>query len=385
MNLAMPPLAIDAETDARFMAAALALGRRGLGVCAPNPAVGALIVKDGVVLGRGWTKPGGRPHAETEALRDAGDARGATLYVTLEPCSHHGVTPPCAEAIIKAGIARVVSALDDPDPRVSGRGHKMLLDAGVEVTTGVLAGEAHAANLGHILRVQIKRPMVTLKLAMTADGYVAGAEYDPRLAITGLAANGLVHVMRSMHDAIMVGSGTIAADDPLLTVRLPGLEARKPWRVVLDSNLRLPLHARLARAARAVPTLVIAAEAASETAAARLREVHIEVEHVRRDSANHLDLASALQLLAAKGITRVFTEGGPGIADALIGQGLADEIILFTALKPLGYEGVPGLTPSAKAILADPNHYRYVEARPVGADRLTRYTAVSQEQAVQLR
>lgn len=216
---------IHLDVDSRFMAAAIALGRRGQGLCAPNPAVGALIVRDGVIVGRGWTKPGGRPHAETEALRAAGDrAQGATIYVTLEPCSHHGATPPCAEAIIAAKIARVVYAACDPDPRVAGRGHKLLTEAGVEVTQGVLAEEARRANLGHILRVSRQRPLVALKLALTADGYAAGSAHDPRLAITGPHANGLVHVMRAMHDAIMVGAGTIAADDPLLNVRLPGLD-----------------------------------------------------------------------------------------------------------------------------------------------------------------
>ncbi|MGH6820074.1 MAG: bifunctional diaminohydroxyphosphoribosylaminopyrimidine deaminase/5-amino-6-(5-phosphoribosylamino)uracil reductase RibD, partial [Methylocella sp.] len=190
--------------DTRFMAAALALGRRGLGLCAPNPAVGALVVKDGVIAARGWTKPGGRPHAETETLREAGaQAHGATLYVTLEPCSHHGQTPPCTDAIIASGVGRVVYAVDDPDPRACGRGAQILADAGIEVTRGVLAEEALRANLGHFLRVTRDRPMVTLKLALTADFYAAGAAGDPRLVLTGAPANGLVHVMRAIHDAVM--------------------------------------------------------------------------------------------------------------------------------------------------------------------------------------
>ena len=212
--------------DERFMAAALAFGRRNLGLCAPNPSVGALIVRDGVVVGRGVTSPGGRPHAERKALAEAGEgAAGATLYVTLEPCSHHGRTPPCAEAIVAAGVARVVSAIEDPDPRVAGRGHALLREAGVEVVVGIGAAQAHRDHLGHILRVTAGRPMVTLKLARTADGFAAGDEHDPRLAITGEAANLRVQVMRAMHDAIMVGVGTALGDDPLLTVRLPGAEA----------------------------------------------------------------------------------------------------------------------------------------------------------------
>lgn len=369
---------INPETDARFMAAAIALARRGLGLCAPNPAVGALIVKDGVILARGWTKPGGRPHAETEALRAAGErARGATIYVTLEPCSHHGATPPCAEAIIAAKIARVVYALCDPDPRVAGRGHKLLSDAGIQVTKGVLQDEARRANLGHIQRVSRDRPMVALKLALTADGYAAGQSHDPRLAITGAHANGLVHMMRSMHDAIMVGGGTIAADDSLLTVRLPGLDARKPLRVALDSDLRLSLKSRLVATAKTRPTLIIAGERAPEARAARLREEKIEVAHVRRDPAQRVDLAAALEHLGQRGVTRVFSEGGPRVASGLIGQGLADEVIIFTAVKPLGREGVAGLDPAAAAALADPSRYVKVETRLVGGDRLTRYEKVS--------
>lgn len=229
---------LEAHFDEAFMAAAIALGRRELGATAPNPSVGALVVRDGVIVGRGWTRAGGRPHAETEALRDAGEqARGATLYVSLEPCSHHGVTPPCAIAIVAAGVAQVVSALDDPDPRVAGRGHALLREAGIAVTTGVLSEAALRANLGHILRVTEGRPMVTLKLAETADGFAADAVGRPRLMITGPAAGNVVQNMRATHDAIMIGSGTAHADDPRLDVRLPGLAGRRPLRVVLDTRI----------------------------------------------------------------------------------------------------------------------------------------------------
>ncbi|MDQ6703306.1 MAG: bifunctional diaminohydroxyphosphoribosylaminopyrimidine deaminase/5-amino-6-(5-phosphoribosylamino)uracil reductase RibD [Pseudomonadota bacterium] len=365
---------IPSSADTRFMAAALALGRRGLGLCAPNPAIGALVVKDGVIVARGWTKPGGRPHAETEALREAGaQAHGATLYVTLEPCSHHGQTPPCTDAIIAAGIGRAVYAVDDPDPRAFGRGAQILADAGIEVTRGVLAEEALRANLGHFLRVTRKRPMVSLKLALTADFYAAGPAGDPRLVITGALANGLVHVMRAMHDAVMAGIGTILADDSLLSVRLPGLEDRKPLRVVLDSDLLLPPSARLAATAARIPALVIAGEGASEARAARLREARIEVAHVRRDTGGRVDLDAALTLLAARGLTRIFSEGGPRVAAGLIGQGLADEVIIFAAPEPLGRQGVLGLGPDMAALLAAADHYRLAETRMIGADRLTRY------------
>lgn len=364
---------IDADLDARFMAAAIALARRGLGRAAPNPAVGALIVKEGAIIARGWTKPGGRPHAETEALRDAGEAaRGATLYVTLEPCSHHGVTPPCAEAIVKAGISRVVSAIGDPDLRVAGRGYQLLNDAGIDVTTDVLAEAAMRANLGHMLRVTIQRPMITLKLALTADGFAGGPRDEPRIAITGPIANGLVHVMRSMHDAILVGSRTVLTDDPLLTVRLPGLCARTPLRVIFDSNLSVPLTSRLVATAGACPTLIIAGEGAPEAAAARLREHNVEVAFAPRDKAGHVDLAAALRHLAARGITRVFCEGGPTLAEALISRGFADEVLLFRSAKALGQEGLAGLAAASAAALDDPRRYMRVETRSVGDDVLTR-------------
>jgi diaminohydroxyphosphoribosylaminopyrimidine deaminase/5-amino-6-(5-phosphoribosylamino)uracil reductase len=368
---------IQCGADAQFMSAALALGRRGLGLCAPNPAVGALVVRDGVIVARGWTKPGGRPHAEPEALRvAAAQAQGATLYVTLEPCSHHGQTPPCTDAIIAAGIGRVVYAVDDPDPRACGRGAQILADAGIEVTRGVLAEEARRANLGHILRVTRKRPMVSLKLAVTADFYAAGPAGGPRLVITGAPANGLAHLMRAMHDAVMTGIGTVLADDPRLSVRLPGLEDRKPLRVVLDSDLRLPPLARLAATAKKIPALVIAGEGASEASAARLRAAHIEVAHVRRDAAGRVDLHAALTLLAARALTRIFCEGGPRVAAELIGQGLADEVIIFAAPEPLGRNGVLGLDADTAALLADPTRYRLAETRMIGADRLTRYERV---------
>ncbi len=365
----------DSETDRRFMAAALALARRGLGLCAPNPAVGALVVSGDALIARGWTKPGGRPHAETEALREAGPAaRGATLYVTLEPCSHHGKTPPCTDAIIAAGLARVVYAVGDPDPRVAGQGHAQLVEAGLEVTGGILADEARRANLGHIRRVSIGRPLVTLKLALTADLYAAGSHHDKRLVITGAAANGFVHVQRALHDAILVGSGTIRADDSLLTVRLPGMDARRPLRVVLASDLALPQETRLSATAEKFPTLVIGGEGAPAAVADRLRQNKVEVALVPREpTTGSIDLPAAFALLAARGLTRVFCEGGPRLASRLVEQGVVDEVLILTAPKALGREGVAGLGPVAAELLADPERYEVVATRLLGADRLTHY------------
>ncbi|MGP8231813.1 MAG: bifunctional diaminohydroxyphosphoribosylaminopyrimidine deaminase/5-amino-6-(5-phosphoribosylamino)uracil reductase RibD [Methylovirgula sp.] len=363
--------------DARFMAAALNFARRGLGCAAPNPAVGALIVKHGVVIGRGATAPGGRPHAEVLALKEAGPAAaGATLYVTLEPCSHHGRTPPCADAIIAAGVARVVSALEDPDPRVAGEGHRRLRAAGIAVETGLLTDEARRTNLGHILRVTAGRPMLTLKLAETADGFAAGPAGAPRLKITGVAADGRVHMLRALHDAVMIGGATARADDPQLTVRLPGLEARKPLRIVLDSHLGLPVSTRLVQTARTHPTLVIAADGASQEAAARLADHGAEVVRARADTSGRLDLDAALILLGARGLTRIFCEGGPRLAAALIARRLADEVIIFQSPARLGQMGLPALDAPSRAALADPALYRASGQASAGEDIIREYERI---------
>jgi diaminohydroxyphosphoribosylaminopyrimidine deaminase/5-amino-6-(5-phosphoribosylamino)uracil reductase len=370
-----PP--VNRAEDERFMRATIALGRRWQGATSPNPSVGSLVVRDGVIVGRGATKPGGRPHAETVAIMDAGEkARGATIYVSLEPCSHFGRTPPCAQTIISSGVARVVSALEDPDLRVAGRGHQMLRDAGLQVTEGVCAEEARRANLGHILRVSQKRPMVTLKIAETADGYAAGAEHDQRLAITSAAANNTVHIMRAMHDAIMVGVGTALADDPLMTVRLPGLDNRRPLRVVLDAELRLSPRSRLVATAQDVPVLVICGPRAPESAQADLESRGVQVVHCRLGADGKLDLLAALRLLSERGLTRVFSEGGPGVGSALIRDGLADEVVLFTNERPLGRAGTAAFTAQARASLSDAARYMLAEDARLGPDRLRRFERV---------
>jgi diaminohydroxyphosphoribosylaminopyrimidine deaminase / 5-amino-6-(5-phosphoribosylamino)uracil reductase len=361
--------AADPE-DLRWMEAALNLGSRSLGLAAPNPAVGAILVKDGAVVGRGATAPGGRPHAERIAIAEAGEAaRGATLYVTLEPCSHFGVSPPCVDAIIEARVGRVVSALEDPNPLVAGQGHARLRAAGIAVSVGAGATQARRDHLGHILRVTAGRPCVTLKLAETADGFASAGLNDSRLRITGPIADLRVQVMRSTHEAIMVGIGTALGDDPALSVRLPGLD-RKPLRVVLDTHLRLPERSRLAATAGELPTLIIAGEAAPEDAVRRLNDLGLAVERVSLDAEGHVDLHPALRALAARGITRVFSEGGPQVAGRLIALGLADEVALITAEKPLGRPGVPALDRQARAALVDGAHYRLDETLDYGPDTL---------------
>jgi diaminohydroxyphosphoribosylaminopyrimidine deaminase / 5-amino-6-(5-phosphoribosylamino)uracil reductase len=360
----------DLDDDRRWMEAALNLGERSLGLAAPNPSVGAILVKDGAVVGRAATAPGGRPHAEPLAIAEAGEAsRGATLYVTLEPCSHTGGSPPCADAVIAAGIARVVSAIEDPNPKVAGRGHARLRAAGITVDIGPGADQARRDHRGHILRVTQGRPCVTLKLAETADGFASGGPHDPRLRITGEIANLRVQIMRATHEAIMVGVETALADDPALTVRLPGFD-RKPWRVVLDTHLRLPARSRLVTGARDLPTLVIAGPDAPREAAQRLADLGVMVERVGLDAESHVDLRQALSVLCARGVTRVFSEGGPRVASRLISLGLADAVVLFIAERPLGRPSFPALGDETRTMLMDPDRYRLIETAAYGSDEM---------------
>jgi diaminohydroxyphosphoribosylaminopyrimidine deaminase / 5-amino-6-(5-phosphoribosylamino)uracil reductase len=360
--------AVGSEEDLRWVEAALNLGSRSLGLTAPNPSVGAILVKNQTVVGGGATAPGGRPHAERIAIAEAGDkARGATLYVTLEPCSHYGASSPCADLIVGAGIERVVSAMEDPNPLVGGRGHARLKAAGIPVSVGTGAAQARRDHRGHVMRVTVGRPSVTLKLAETADGFASGDSHDSRLRITGEIANLRVQVMRSTHEAIMIGVETALADDPALTVRLAGVE-RKPLRVVLDTNLRLPARSRVVTGARNIATLVIAGEDAPKEAALRLADLGVTIERVRLDADRRIDLKEALRALAARGVTRVFSEGGPRVAAKLIALKLADDVALIAAEKPLGRTGTPTLDPEARAALDDRMRYRLVETAVYGPD-----------------
>jgi len=349
-------------TDIQHMHHALALAERALGRVAPNPAVGCVIVsREGRVVGRGWTQPGGRPHAERVALAQAGEgARGATAYVTLEPCAHFGQTPPCADALAAAGVARVVAAVEDPDPRVKGQGFAKLRSAGIEVTTGVLEKEAAALNAGFFLRVTQNRPLVTLKIAQSKDGKTirkTGGKW-----ITGEEARRFAHLLRAKHDAILVGIGTALADDPELTCRLPGLEARSPQRIVLDTELRLPPRSKLATTARQVPVLVMTAAQGGDA----LRAQGVEMEGVAKTESGGLDLAAVLRQLARRGITRLLVEGGATIAAAFLQADLVDRLEIFTAPIELGDDGegeIEGLA-AARA------RARVTETRMLGDDTL---------------
>ena len=340
------------------MAMALALAARGLGSTWPNPAVGCVLVRDGVVVGRGWTQPGGRPHAETEALARAGDrARGASAYVSLEPCSHHGRTAPCADALVAAGVARVVAAMEDPDPRVSGRGLARLAEAGIAVDTGVCAAEAAALNLGFLTRLRAGRPAVTLKVAASLDGRIATASGESRW-ITGPAARARAHRLRASHDAILVGSGTVLADDPELTCRLPGLAGRSPVRVVLDGRLRLPPEGRLARTARQVPVWCFTVPGRDGSA---LRAAGVEVVEVAAGPDDgHPDVGAVLRALAERGITRVLAEGGAAVAAGLLRAGVVDRVAWFRAPLLVGGDGRAAIDALGLARLADAPAYETV-------------------------
>jgi diaminohydroxyphosphoribosylaminopyrimidine deaminase/5-amino-6-(5-phosphoribosylamino)uracil reductase len=357
----------DPALDQRYMRLALALGRRGLGRTWPNPAVGAVIAKDGVILGRGWTQPGGRPHAETEALRRAGKAaRGATLYVTLEPCSHQGQTPPCADAIVRAGVARVLSAIEDPNPEVAGQGHARLREHGVAVEIGLGAEDARRAHAGHIRRIREGRPQVLLKLAVSSDGKAGLAGRRP-VGITGEAARTRVHLMRAATDAILVGIGTILSDDPHLTCRLPGMADHSPVRVVLDARLRVPLATSVIGTARETPTWVVADRAASPLAEEILRAKGVEV--VRIDAQDgRFDLGSILKMLAERGITRLMVEGGPTVAASFVRADLVDEAALFRSAKPIGAGGIDALEGLPLTALTQSTALKPVASEAVGGD-----------------
>jgi diaminohydroxyphosphoribosylaminopyrimidine deaminase/5-amino-6-(5-phosphoribosylamino)uracil reductase len=361
------------ETDRRFMQLALDLGRRGLGRTWPNPAVGAVVVKDGVIVGRGWTQPSGRPHAEPEALRRAGEAaRGATLYVSLEPCSHVGRSPPCADAVIAAGISRVVTAIEDPNPLVAGRGHARLRAAGITVDVGLCAAEAAHAHAGHFRRVRDQRPHVILKLAVSSDGKIGGAGHKP-VAITGEAARTRVHLLRAQCDAILVGIGTVQADDPLLTCRLPGMEKRSPVRVVLDTALRISGASHLVHSARATPLWVMASETAEAATAARLGAAGAQVVRLPPRSLPGLDLLAVLHALSERNITRLMVEGGSRIASAFIAADLADEIWLFRGPNPIGEGGIAALDALPLDAITQSPAYRVRASEAVGDDNLTIY------------
>jgi len=352
--------------DSRWMALALSLGQRGLGQVWPNPSVGCVIVNQGRVIGRGHTQPGGRPHAEVMALRQAGErARGATAYVTLEPCAHTGKSPPCANALIKAGVSRVVSALQDPDPRVAGKGHAMLQAAGIQVTTGILADQARDTHIGFLTRVTRNRPAITLKLAASLDGRIATRSGDSRW-ITGAQSRRLTHLLRASHDAIMVGSGTVLADDPDLSVRNLGLAGRSPVRVILDTRLRTSLQSRLAQTADEIPLILCHGPKADTSPWKNNAATLLECDTKN----NRVSLSDMLGQLAALGFTRIFCEGGGQLAASLLRNRLVDRLVTFNAGVAIGGDGRAQLGSLGIDKLAKAPRFKLSESRRVGPDVL---------------
>jgi len=366
---------VSKAADRRFMELALTLGRRGQGRTWPNPAVGAVVVKDGVVVGRGWTQPGGRPHAEPEALRRAGEAaRGATLYVTLEPCSHVGKSPPCADAIMAAGIARVVSAIEDPNPEVAGQGHARLRAAGITVDIGLGALEAAHDHAGHFRRVRDKRPHVILKLAVSSDDKIGAAGRKP-VAISGEAAKARVHLLRAQCDAILVGIGTVLADDPLLTCRLPGMEPQSPVRVVLDRSLRIPGTSKLVHSARETPLWVMTSNLSEAPAAMKLGAAGAHVIRVATTTTPPpgLDLAGVLHALSEKGITRLLVEGGARVASSFVAASLVDEVWLLRGPDAVGTDGIAALDALPLTAITQSPAFKRSASETLQEDTLTIY------------
>lgn len=362
--------------DARFMDAALQFGRRNMGMAAPNPSVGALVVNtngvEPVVISRGVTAKGGRPHAETEALKIAGDAaKGSTVYVTLEPCAHQSKTPPCASALIQAQVGRVVIAIEDPNPLVSGNGIRMLRDAGIEAIVGIGAARAKIDHAGHFRRVRDGRPHIILKIAVSADGKTGLAGRKPA-RISGPVSMAEAHVLRATSDAIMVGSGTVLADNPKLDCRLPGMEDRSPIRVVLDGDLRIPLDCHLVQTAQARKLIVIAGENAPAEKENTLVQMGVEVLRVActRDKYRKPVLDDAMTELGKRGITRLLVEGGPMLSASLLQGDLVDEAVVVRAPVQLGADAIDALERMPlDALLASPK-LKMIEERMLGDDHM---------------
>ena len=355
------------KNEEQFMQHALNLGKRGQGRTWPNPSVGCVIVNNNRIVGRGWTQDGGSPHAETVALEHAGDAAlNAIVYVTLEPCAHHGKTSPCADRLIAAGIRRVVSAIEDPDPRVSGKGHRLLENTGIDVTSGCLSEAASRQHRGFILRKTKKRPAVTLKLAKSIDGKVATRTGQSKW-ITGKSARKLVHILRSSHDAIMVGIGTVLADDPKLNVRIDGI-SQTPVRVIVDSSLKTPVIGQLAKSASDIP-LWICHSAIDQADQYNLQQNKtIKTLECSSTQNGQVDLSDALEKIACRGINTLFCEGGSKIAASLLKANLVDTIYSFTSGLIMGKDGISSIGPLGIDLIPDTQRFVLKEIIPCGND-----------------
>lgn len=352
------------SADARWMDYARRLGHRALGTTAENPPVGCVIVKEQKLLGVGWTQSGGRPHAETEALAMAGEsAKGATAYVTLEPCAHHGRTPPCAEALARAGIARVVTAVEDPDPRVSGGGHAILRSAGIEVVSGIAESEVRRDLAGFLSRIVKKRPYIVLKLAVSSDDKIAAVR-GQRTPITGEEVRRRVHLIRAQCDGVLVGLSTILIDDPELTCRLPGMEKRSPIRLVADSRLSIPPHVKVVKMAPEVPLWLLATHKGVIGSGVRVIDCHATAQ-------GWVDFQHAMVLLAENGLNRILVEGGSHIARSFLDLGLIDQLQLFRSPRVIGPTGIPAVAGMALSDVL--GRFRLCDQETLGEDLLSVY------------
>lgn len=368
----------DTSRDLHFMRVALELALRGLGQVWPNPAVGCVIAKEQIIA-RGWTQKGGRPHAETEALARAGaQARGATAYVSLEPCAHHGNTPPCAEALIAAGIARVVAPIADPDPRVAGKGFEKLRQAGVSVTLGLCAEEAARLNAGFISRVTRNIPLVSVKIASSMDGRIALGNGESKW-ITGDEARAYGHFLRASHDAIMIGSATAITDDPLLNCRLPGLEAASPVRIVADGRMRLPLTASLVRSATEIPVWLLTRPDGDPLRKQAYRDAGVEVIGINTGANGVPDFRGMLAAIASRGVTRLLIEGGGALIASAVQNHLASQIFWFRAPRLIGGDGIAAIAPLGLSRLADSPAYLRESIRVLGDDVVETYLRLAYE------
>lgn len=356
-----------AADDRRWMRLALTLGARGLGRVAPNPAVGCVLIKDGRVVGRGWTQPGGRPHAERVALDMAGaDARGSTAYVTLEPCSHEGKTGPCSVALIEAGVDRVVVATSDPDARVNGKGIAMLRNVGIEVVEDVCEAEAQQAHEGFFRKVRDRRPLLTLKLATSIDGRIATGSGHSQW-ITGEQARLHVHLLRARHDAVLVGAGTVRDDAPSLTVRGLGM-AHNPVRLVISSRLDLPQSGPLADTAREIPVWILHGTGASAERVAFWKDIGARCIAVPVVEGGQVDVGAAMGVCADGGLTRVLCEGGGQLAASLLQAGCVDRFVQFIGGVSIGAEGRPSLGALGLADLSEAEAFRLTEIADIEGD-----------------
>jgi diaminohydroxyphosphoribosylaminopyrimidine deaminase/5-amino-6-(5-phosphoribosylamino)uracil reductase len=364
--------------DTANMALAIALGRRGLGNCWPNPAVGSVIVDTaGRIVSYGWTGPGGRPHAEASALAGAGPAaRGATLYTTLEPCAHWGKTPPCTDAIINAGIVRVVYGLIDADPRVAGKGIKTLEAHGIETVPGPMPQEARWLTLGHDLRLTKRRPFIQLKLAVDGAGLIPAGGGGVPVWVSSNEARAQGHLLRAQADAILIGYGTLLADDPDLTCRLPGMTWQSPLRVVLSTDGRLSRHAKMLRNLSTAPVWVVSAAGIADDRKTRLEELGTSVITVPKNDQGRLNLHAVMRALADRGITRLLVEGGPSLEANLMKEGLADEVIIFQARNELRGATIMPFAPAGLESVTDDPAYRLFDRQLIGTDRIWIYRKV---------